>query len=97
MGFWGVRVGSHGVKNMNDLLKFYRNVEEYSTFKGEKKKTQFGIVEKKLCCPDCFFNLWAVWAALKNSMFISEVNNMRSFVLWAVLTSLQKKTYGACF
>jgi hypothetical protein len=22
MGFWGVRVGSHGVKNMNELLKF---------------------------------------------------------------------------
>jgi hypothetical protein len=32
------------------------------------------------------------------SMFISEVNNMRSFVLRAVMTSLgKKKTYDACF
>jgi hypothetical protein len=38
MGFWGVQVGSHGVKNMNELLKFYRKAEEYSTFKGEKKE-----------------------------------------------------------
>jgi hypothetical protein len=22
MGFWGVRVGSHGIKNMNEVLKF---------------------------------------------------------------------------
>jgi hypothetical protein len=22
MGFWGVRVGSHGVKNMNEVLEF---------------------------------------------------------------------------
>jgi hypothetical protein len=31
------------------------------------------------------------------SMFISEMNNMRSFVLRAVMTSLGKKTYDACF
>jgi hypothetical protein len=31
------------------------------------------------------------------SIFISEVNNMRSFVLWAVMTSLEKITYDACF
>jgi hypothetical protein len=27
--------------------------EQCSTFEG-KKKNQFGVVEKKLCCPDCF-------------------------------------------
>jgi hypothetical protein len=32
---------------------------------GEKINFQFGFVKKQLCCPDCFFNLWAIWAAPK--------------------------------
>jgi hypothetical protein len=34
-------------------------VEECTTFEG-KKKIQFGVGEKKLCCPNYFLNLWAV-------------------------------------
>jgi hypothetical protein len=78
------------------------------------KKIQFGVVRKKLCYHEYFFNLWVVWPPPKKhqfffkylfitlntsistrkvmiySMFMSEVNNMRSFVLRAIMTSLGK-------
>jgi hypothetical protein len=66
MGFLGVWAGSHVIKNMNEFLKFLKKVDQCSTFKGKVNKIQFGVVEKKLCCPDCFlFNLWAIRAASK--------------------------------
>jgi hypothetical protein len=55
MGFWGVRVGSHGVKKMNEVLRFKRKVGQCNTFEGRKKYFEFGVVEKKLCCPDGFY------------------------------------------
>jgi hypothetical protein len=86
-------------------------VDQCGTLEGEKN--QFGVIEKKICCPNCFLNFWVIQAAPKKhpkknnlilitlntfistrkimiySMFIS-VNNMRSFVLWAVMTSFGK-------
>jgi hypothetical protein len=45
---------------MNEFLKFWKKVEQYSSFEG--KKIQFGVVEKKLCCPYCFiFYFWVGW------------------------------------
>jgi hypothetical protein len=55
MGFWGVWVGSHCVKNVNEVMPFYRKVGQCNTLKGKKEKSQFGVVEKKLCCPDDIF------------------------------------------
>jgi hypothetical protein len=50
MGFLGVWIGSHIVKNMNEFMKFLRKVEQCNAFKGEKK-FQFGIVENNTALP----------------------------------------------
>jgi hypothetical protein len=64
MGFLRVWAGSHIIKNINEFLNFLKKVDQCSTFE-KKIKIQFGVVEKKLCYLDCFFNLWAVRAAPK--------------------------------
>jgi hypothetical protein len=64
MGFLGVWVGSHVIKNMNEFLKFLKKVDQCSTFEGIFF-FQFGVVEKNLCCPIVFLNLWVVRAAPK--------------------------------
>jgi hypothetical protein len=50
MVFWGVRVGSHRIKNMNEVLKFLRNVGQCSTFEG-KNIFEFGVVKKSYAAP----------------------------------------------
>jgi hypothetical protein len=63
MDFLRVRASSHVIENMNEFLNFLKKVDQCSTF--EEKINQFGVVEKKLCYPNCFFYLWAFWAASK--------------------------------
>ena len=45
---------------MNEFLKFQKKVEKCNTFEKENFFFQFEVVEKQLCCLDCFLknNSW---------------------------------------
>jgi hypothetical protein len=53
--FWEFGQAFTSSKNMNEFLNFFKKMDQCSTFKGEKKKIEFRVVEKKSCCLDCFF------------------------------------------